>query len=337
MILNLISESHPKFSNLLNDLLEKAEVLPIYATRHKKYYEIVHKKQIIKDFSFLIADNEQALGAFLGCEYENQLEKNYLSYGGMPCMFIVLPSIKLDLNSIISNRIMYQLNENKFLSKYATLDFEILFPFHTVNTITSIEKLIKGAKKHQVNYERAINLLEEEPIIFASFSKSTKNAIKKIKNEEAEIFIFDSNSTNSEQIYAMSILKKMHFDSAGRKTRSDESWDEQANQLRKGSILVTHGSIDKEIVHSSLFLLNGKSAYYGVSANKIGSGKSSVSHYFLYRTIIELKKRGFAVLFMGRQHESLERTLSNKEEGIEQFKSFFGGNLKPFLGFSSNV
>jgi hypothetical protein len=337
MLFNLISESHPKFSNLLDELLEKAEVLPVYATAHKNYYEILYKKQIIKNSSFLLTVNDRILGAFLGYEYENKSTNNNLSYFGMPCVFVIMPGIKDELKISISNRMISQLTESQIIKKLAILDFEIIFPFHTVNTIGSIEKFIKVARKHQINYERAINLLEEEQEIFANLSKSVKSAVKKSKSQSVKTYLFDNESTISEQSYAISVLKKMHLEAAGRQTRTDESWDEQSNQLREGSILVTHGNVNNETIHSSLFLLNGKTAYYGVSANKIGSSDSSVSHYFLYQTMIELKNRGFTILFMGRQYESMDMILSNKQKGIQQFKSFFGGNLKPFLGFSSNA
>ena len=337
MLFKIINENQPNFTTLLNKLIDISEILPIYSAAHMKYYENFYDKKLIENISFLVCDENQALGAFLAHSYEDTLTSKSFSYFGMPTLFVISPNISNDLKLEICELMIRNLNRIGFFSKKIISNYNILLPFNSINTIGSAEIFLKNARNSRVIYERTINLLDDDEIIFSNLSKSVKSAIKKNKEQKSSLTFFDHLSSTSGQISAISVLKKLHFESAGRKTRSDETWEIQLEQLQEGSILVTQGVINDEVVHSSLFLINGKSVFYGVSANKIETRENSISHIFLYKTIIELKKRNYSILFMGQQFESLGRTLNPKEIGIEQFKSFFGGNLKPFLSLSANA
>jgi hypothetical protein len=123
-------------------------------------------------------------------------------------------------------------------------------------------------------------------------------------------------------------LRKLHLESAGRLTRSLESWEIQKKQVRQGSSIVVNGFIESKLVHASLFLLSGTKAFYGVSANNYDND-FSISHAFIFKTFLHLKSLNTEKIYMGKQYENLNFELDEKIINISKFKSFFGGVLVP--------
>lgn len=334
--MEILSENNPLFSDHLNQLLDQAGVLPIYATAHKNYYKIIFNNPPQKNFNIVVTNLGKALGAFLINEFADEGERGNLSYFGLPGLFVISPEITDQEKNEVAKKIIDHLVSRDFKNLCKKLNFDIIFPFHSMNEISATEKIVKLGNNHYINYERVINLSADEASIYKNYSKSVKDCIHKTNLQDVEFKVFDSYASKSEQEFAIFKLKQLHLASAGKITRSSESWDEQLALLRNGSVLITHGILKGEVVHSSLFLQNLGSVYYGVSANQISSQEISISHYFLHKTIIELRRRKYLQLYMGRQYENLERKINKKEEGIAQFKSFYGGTIKPFIGISKN-
>lgn len=108
------------------------------------------------------------------------------------------------------------------------------------------------------------------------------------------------------------ILKKLHFEAAGRKTRPDTTWDIQQDMLNdKEAFLVLSDHA------GALFYYNNEWCYYAVSA----SIKEATAHAIIWRAITFAKSLGCRYMELGEQVYDGDLKLKN----ISAFKAGFGG------------
>lgn len=116
----------------------------------------------------------------------------------------------------------------------------------------------------------------------------------------------------SVNIGGIPVLRLSHYKRAGRKTRSDKTWEIQQQMIENFQAIVLH-TMDS----AALFYYNPISAYYAVSAGENG-------HSVIWRAIKEFKKINLEFLELGEQVFSGD----TKEVNISHFKSGFGGICK---------
>ena len=115
-------------------------------------------------------------------------------------------------------------------------------------------------------------------------------------------------------------LKQLHLKVAGRKTRSDETWDIQEEMIRVGEAFVIELYNDcGTLVSAALFCMNEWCCYYAVAASLPGVN----SHPVIWSAIEYCKSEGLKRFDLGEKLEGTE-----KEKNISKFKAGFGANLE---------
>jgi len=335
--LKVIDKNDEDFHGLLDEIIEKVGANPIYGSAHREYYREYFNHKVISDEEIIIVYESTPLIAFLMNEFEVNSTQSLFNYFGMPGLLLIDTRMPYELQ--ISARVVLEnhLRQRKLFQKFNNSNFSITSPFSSMDTIDIVEPILKAGLSHHIYYERVIDLSLSPKKLFLEFSKSSQQAIKNAASIDSTFSFFTENSASHEQSFALASLRELHLQAAGRVTRPESTWELQLQQLKYGSAVISLGEIDSKLVHGSLFLLTGKTALYGVSANLKLNQKKSISHNFMYLTILELQKLGVKKLYMGTQYEHFDHTTSPKEKGISQFKSFFGGYLKLFYGVSSSV
>ena len=121
-------------------------------------------------------------------------------------------------------------------------------------------------------------------------------------------------------LYA-ALFKDLHFIDAGRKTRSDRTWEIQFELISEGLAVVFLLEKDKKIVSGAYFTNNNKTAYYGVSASDPNSKKKfPMTHIIIDNAIKYFKKKNLSKIILG----NYETNKNNKKEyNISLFKCGF--------------
>ena len=335
--MDLLDGTSLQFNYLRDKILSESEANPIYASHFTDYYQEYFHRKPDKKLEFVVLHEGTAILLFLLHDYAaTNKEVRHFSYYGLPGIIAINSETNSDIQDLAMKKILSHLREIGVIKNLRSSSFEITSPNSSSKNITSLEELISLCSSAYMYFERVIDLSKDADELVSNFSKSVKSAIKNNELAADSFRLIDSNSPEETRKETIKALKELHFLSAGRRTRSDETWEIQGSLLASGSIVIGLGYLQEELVHGAMFMLADKSAFYAVSANSRELIGTSIAHPFIFRSILALKTLGIQKIYMGRQFEELTRDITEKERNIAKFKSFFGGNL--FLGFGlSNV
>ena len=332
--MKILTPSYSDFQFKMDELVSASSAHPIYHSNHINYYRSTHNLDCLQDYSTIVLDNNETpvVGIIAASFRDQELNKLFLSYFANPAALLISeiqPAELINEALVLLNR---HFESNRFANVLSKSDFSIRVYGSQDKQKNSefLELILNSANKIDVEFERIIDLDLSNDRIRKEFSKSVIAAEKQYDKAKTKTQIVCA--TDNKKLISDSIrnLQTLHFASAGRFTRSSESWAIQEQQIQDGSMIIVNGFVEDKNVHGSLFLLSNKSAYYGVSANIFQPGRS-VSHAFLVRTIFFLKEIGIERLYLGNQYENLRGVSDIKILNISKFKSFFGGFIKPNL------
>jgi hypothetical protein len=167
-------------------------------------------------------------------------------------------------------------------------------------------KMISDGSEFEDRYFYVINLKKDS--LKSDVRKSYKSLINK---QDGVIF--------SPTVYN---LKELHHKVAGRKTRSDKTWDIQQEMINAGEAFVVELYKDGTLLSAALFYINKWCCYYAVAA----SLECVNSHPVIWAAIEYCKEEGLNRFELGEKLEGTE-----KEKNISKFKSGFGAELEKRL------
>ena len=193
--------------------------------------------------------------------------------------------------------------------------------------IRYFQKLFSIFNKAQTKFGRVIDLKQDLESINRDYSKSVRSAMRANLDVLEKIEIIDCQSTKESVSFGFQSLKTLHFNSAGRMTRTEESWRIQELLLTNGDAFISQFRRNDEIISSAFFMQTKFDAYYAVSASLPRTNGNSLSHLCIIEAIKYCKERGVNSMHLGDQYSYLSSEISEKERNIEKFKSFFGGDL----------
>lgn len=330
--MDLITGSNPKFDELRDRLLHESNASPIYAASFAEYYQVFCGLVPITKTEFIISSGETPILLFLLHEYSSiGMRSQGYSYYDLPGLVALNLNADRAIQDLAIDKAFYQLREIGLLKSIRNNHFELIFPDLSARNSILIEKFANQSSSAFAFFERVINLRKSRDELVNEFSKSVKRAIKSEISEDQDFKFITEESAPEVRKNAVRELKQLHYQAAGRQTRSDETWNLQELQLANGSLAIGIGYRKGTIVHGAMYMISNSSAFYAVSANSKEPIGTSIAHPFISRSIFALKSMGIEKLYMGRQYEELTQELSNKEKNIANFKSFFGGEL--ILGF----
>ena len=126
-------------------------------------------------------------------------------------------------------------------------------------------------------------------------------------------------------------FRELHIDVSGRKTRSDETWALQLQDIEKQqAFLVYLRNTSGEMVGGGLFNFTRDEGAYAVGAYDRSLFDKPLGHVVQYRAIEELKSRGIRWYKIGvRYYRSGMPIPTDKEISIGEFKQGFASHLFP--------
>lgn len=330
---NVTSLDHD-FLLKMDELVSASFAHPIYHSNHSSYYKSTQNLNCLNDYSVVVVDDNgtPVVGIIAASFKDPASNKLFLSYLGNPAALLISISQSTDLINKALISLYGHFVSNGFAKILVISQFSLRIYGSQSNPFNSevLELILKSARTIEVEFERIIDLELPKEKIHKDFSKSVLAAEKRYDKAKMETRI--ACWLNDKALISESItnLQSLHSFSAGRITRSSESWSIQERQIVDGSMVILNGFNEGKNVHGSLFLLSDKTAYYGVSANLLQPGQS-LSHVFLVEAIFFLKDIGIKRLFFGKQYENLSGVSDAKLLNISKFKSFFGGFVTPNL------
>ena len=207
-----------------------------------------------------------------------------------------------------------------FCNKQHINEFEVHIPNLDTNNISYIsnefyKKSIKNTKYIEMFINTELKLLKIDNIIRSSNVQEIHSAKKKYKTK-----ILSPNNPMNDSKWEE--FKKLHFLSAGRKTRSDKSWKIQLQNIEsKNAVLIYIEDNNNNIISGSYFDFSRDVANYSVSASNRKYFKDSLSKLIIYDSIIFFNNENIKWLRLGNR--GINVNLSDKEFNILEFKESF--------------
>ena len=126
-------------------------------------------------------------------------------------------------------------------------------------------------------------------------------------------------------------FRQLHLRVSGRKTRSDETWALQLEDIgRHDAFLVYLRNSDGEMVGGGLFSFTRDEGIYAVGAYDRSLFDKPLGHVVQYRAIEEFKNRGVRWYKIGaRPYRSETPPPTDKEISISEFKQGFASHVLP--------
>ena len=184
--------------------------------------------------------------------------------------------------------------------------------------------LCRGAVS-SLSYELFIDLEPSLAEIKLGFRKSYKPLINAgVKQWQINILSEQNESVWSE-------FKALHLEVAGKKTRSDESWQLQhAAMSIKQAFLVYLRDDENRMVGGGFFHITRNEGVYAVGAYDRSLFDKPLGHVVQYRAVEEMKARGLRWYKIGaRPYPADKPSPTEKELSIAEFKQGFASHLFP--------
>lgn len=181
----------------------------------------------------------------------------------------------------------------------------------------------KGAQTPTV--EGYCDLTLDEELLWQSVRKSYRSLVNWGKSHLG-LEIWRSDNFD---VAVFDAFRELHVRAAGRQTRSDASWSEQAAQIRGGEAFLVTGKLEGQLVTGMLNLLDARRGFYAVAASdrELMAADKPLAHAPLWASIVETKRAGRAVFNFG----DISPAEDNKVRDINAFKRGFCTHLAPGL------
>lgn len=195
-----------------------------------------------------------------------------------------------------------------------------------------VESMARGATC-AVKHEIYLDLTPDMAEIKKGFRKSYKSLI----SSGGRLWSINLMDSASEAVWER--FRKLHFQSAGRVTRSDETWVMQHDEIAAGrAFLVWLENDAGEMVGGGYFAFTDSEGFYSVGAYDRSLFDKPLGHVVQFRAIEECKKRGMRWFKLGLRHYANDiPPPTEKQISIADFKHGFASHVFPQFRLTHSV
>ena len=324
------------FVEELELIIAESRFNPIYSSNFDTYYEELSGRKSKNKSVIVSKGNTPVLCLLCSIPNEDSIPVE-LEYFGRPAALISNPNVDAEVLYKAIQLLVSFIN-NDYANPIGGKTDEIIGSLRIsdsriINT-RYFQKVISTFNKSETRFTRVLNLRQDMEVLISDYSKSVRTAVRFTPSDLEKIEIIHQNSTREAIGIAFESLKDLHLKSAGRKTRSEESWGNQRLALVNGHAFISQFWRNGEIISSAYFMRTKLDSYYGVSASIPKENGDSLSHVCIHHAIKYCRENNLHSFHLGEQFSHLSGDLSNKEKNIERFKSFFGGEIVLEILFS---
>ena len=192
---------------------------------------------------------------------------------------------------------------------------------------------LERADKDFITYQLAIDLQQSVESIKLDFRKSYKPLVNKaLKDWDVKVC-----EENVDEVFEE--FKDLHFEAAGKQTRSKESWGIQRKQIENNEAFLVSVRDGSLLIGAGFFNFSRDMGTYSVGAYKRDLFDKPIGHAVQMIAINQLKDLGCKTYILGQKAVALSSSVSSKKEAsISHFKEGFAGYVfaQPHLEISLN-
>jgi FemAB family protein len=280
---------------------------------------------LVEDFSFGISLEGKIIGIMPLFQINDSKTTRLEFYDGCIIPVLISKTISLKLKKEIMNHIIKNLISS---SKEKVSFFDQLLPSKSLSIWHKV--ILKYGFNCQILRESFTDLKLSYPEIKSQYRKSYKSLI----NQGLRLWGVYKYDQKSHKVWDE--FKQLHFVSAGRKTRSDKSWDILFEGLKQQlSFFYYCTDNNGAVIGGALVMKNKYEAIYAVAAYDRERFDLPVGHVLQDFIVKDLINSNLFWYRLGRYYEFNDRNQpTEKEVQIGQFKSGFSTDLIANYKFS---
>ena len=189
----------------------------------------------------------------------------------------------------------------------------------------SYNELIEFGYMNSSIYTSIIDLMKSEDEIFLELRENHRRDIKK-KIDLVDCMFISQSNINMRDIL---LFKDFYFDTAGRRTHSDEIFNIFYKMITKENAVLVKGLVNGVVVGYIFLVVYKRQVYYLMGAQK--DNTYPVIKLLLYSSIKYFKELKYNAFEIGRMEfeNSIFYHTDVKRKHISSFKKGFGGNIYP--------
>lgn len=329
----IVQSSDPNFPALLDTLCLTVSPPPFYSAHHLAYYEKASQTHTTNLSAIAVSDGEP-IAAFLVMKSEVAGDTR-LDYFGNPAFLISAESAARKHEGVTEISSHYTSSGMRASLSAGSIGFDVAMTSGFLEKSTPfVESIFQGSKLIQpwIMRKRDLQgLADVFDVREIEWPRTTRASFKQALKFGIKTQVLDQDTPRDLLGEMFWKFRQIHFLAAGRKTRSETSWEEQLDLVSAGNAFVVIAEIDGNMAGGAYFTLGFESVYYGVAANHPDFKRAPIGHVVLERATrhsIELGQRFF---WAGQVLSEKYRSLGQKEINIEQFKFAFGNSLSSYI------
>jgi hypothetical protein len=329
-MIEIVQADDTRFPSLLCKLVQQTQSNPIYCPSFKNYYRLASLGTEHEDLSAVGLVNGEPVVGFVGVVREESTTKG-IDYFGHPAAFFAVDSAASVSGGI--RELALWLSSKGLKKQYFGNEgwsFSIALPPAWLRYPERlISEILYRSSAIRPRFERVFDMKVDAGMLddSSSWPKSVREALKRATTSSVESGTVDYQSRSHEIDEAFQAFKVLHYASAGRLTRPTASWDEQKLKISEGSAFLSFAKLESTIIGASYFMSCGQLGFYGVSAVSKIYKELSLGHLIMVEALTHASKASFSKVWIGTQLSEKSATSTDKEQGIEKFKSYFGSEL----------
>jgi hypothetical protein len=337
MGLDFLWGTEPEFDSYWDALARRSDVPSIYRSSHARYYHEVSGQTLTTDFSCLVTrGGSPEVGVKLHLAKDGG--RNVLNYFGNAGYFISRRPAEENNEAfeLISSKLM----ERGLRTALATPELQLavqIQPSWLERPSKAISQILGRASSIEARFTRYVQVASDDERHFQNWPKSVKEALRKADSMGIQSLVLTGENNRRAIVDGFLDLRALHFESAGRYTRSELSWNLQLESIFQGHGFLVLAKLEGKTLGAAYFLASDSDCYYGVSANAKRSRDISVGHVVLVAAIRHASSIGLDKVWVGSQFSGQTGQATDKEVQIENFKSYFGQNLSVSILLATSV
>ena len=330
---NIINSNDPEYWSLLKNFNIGTEWRSsVYSKCKLAYYRQrpLDEGKKLDERSFLLQWEKNPVLFFFGAMVEDNNKIDLLCYEA-PCILI---ENKLNLTTKATKTFLSELDKilDQVNGKVCYRDYIV---DGSVSCLTT-HLLRKGATINPI-LSKVINLSLDKEILWKGIRKSYSSLINNGLRDMKPYVITRENIVWEGHMLR---FRELHMRVSGRETRSIESWKRQFESVKNGEAFLVLGELEGEIVTAGYFSHSKENCIYGSSVSRRDLFHKPLFHAVMWTAILYAKKIGCRWFEVGNQNfikHPRESKPTQKELGISDFKSGFGGETKVCLDVRLNL
>jgi len=238
---------------------------------------------------------------------------------------ILAPLFIDNINKVIKKNIysiVFLLLE-KIIQKFKIKKIQFLEDVYINKTISDWGNyILSNDTKKQIRNDMYLDLTLTNSEIWTLIRKSYKSLINKAAKKYQALFLFSDDKSIWDE------FKLLHYKEAGKKTRSEQSWNKQYENIICKKAILCYCHDGDQMIGGAFFDLSKDEAFYSVAAYENKFRKNPISHFIIYSSVIKIKSLGIKKLNFGQINYNDSFDLQNiKEFNIQKFKNGFASNI----------